>query len=279
MLNGETDYLKILKDELETRFQRNRLYSLRAFSRDLGISPSRLSDALSGRSGFSREAALQVAKRLGFGPDEQDYFATLAEARHSRSVRQREAASAKLESISQAHAVDQEYRQVQLDSFKVISDWHHFAILELTALSDFDSSSNWIAKRLGIHIFEVDQAVERLIRLKLLSKRNGTLSATDAKSATPSGVASEAIRNFHRQILEKAALQLQNQPVESREYSTNVLAIDRRKLPEAKSALKTFRRRFCRDLGESQEKDSVYCLSIQLFELTQPKTPISGALS
>jgi len=48
MIQKEGDYRKILRDELETRFQRNRHYSLRAFARDLGVTPARLSDALSG---------------------------------------------------------------------------------------------------------------------------------------------------------------------------------------------------------------------------------------
>ena len=43
-----------------------------------------------------------------------------------------------------------EYQQLQMDTFRVISDWYHFGILELTYLKSFKSDPRWIAKALGI---------------------------------------------------------------------------------------------------------------------------------
>ena len=45
---------------------------------------------------------------------------------------------------------------------------YHFAILELTRLSEFRADSRWIARVLDISVDEVNVALQRLIRLDLL---------------------------------------------------------------------------------------------------------------
>src|SRR2546430_13739191 len=56
-LLADTDYRRVLRKELESRCRTSPRYSLRAFARDLKISPSRLSEILSGKQGLSRAAA------------------------------------------------------------------------------------------------------------------------------------------------------------------------------------------------------------------------------
>ena len=45
-MNDNTDYIEIVKNEFERRKSKNKSYSLRAYARDLGISPSYLSKLL-----------------------------------------------------------------------------------------------------------------------------------------------------------------------------------------------------------------------------------------
>jgi len=260
--------VKILKDELEARFQKNRHYSLRAFARDIGVAPSRLSDALTGRAGFSSAVADQIAKKLGFGKEERDYFCALVEVKHARSQSMRKAAAEKLESLDKNASAAPDYRNIQMDAFKVVSDWYHFAILELSTLDTFDSDPADIAKRLGISKFEAEQAIDRLLRLELLERKKGKLIATDAQTASPSGVPSDSIKKFHTQVLGKAIQALQNQGVDERDFSTVFFTLDRSRLPEAKERLKKFRRSFTKEFSNSGKKESVYCLSTQLFDLT-----------
>ena len=270
MIHGETDYRKILRDELETRFQRNRHYSLRAFARDIGVTPARLSDALSGRAGFSHEVADLIAKKLGLGKEEREYFCTLVEMKHARSKNQRAAASEKLKVLS-AHTPS-DYQQMQMDSFKVISDWHHFAILELTGLDEFESSLQWIASKLGISLFSADQAVERLIRLDLLEKKKGKLVATEARTASPSGIPSDSIKKFHSQVLEKAITAIQTQGVDERDFGSTFMTIERARIPQAKEKIKKFRREFSDEFANKGKKESIYCLSTQFFDLSQTQS-------
>ena len=50
------DYRDILSDQFNVRRKVNARYSLRAFARDMSISPSRLSEVISGKGDLSRES-------------------------------------------------------------------------------------------------------------------------------------------------------------------------------------------------------------------------------
>ena len=87
--NNQTSCRVILQQTLFSKQQKNRRYSLRAFARDLKISPSFLSEVLNGKYGISKQLAGQIADRLGFNNEEIQHFCSLAdlEVTDSRSKR------------------------------------------------------------------------------------------------------------------------------------------------------------------------------------------------
>ncbi len=90
--NNQTSCRVILQQTLFSKQQKNRRYSLRAFARDLKISPSFLSEVLNGKYGISKQLAGQIADRLGFSSEENQHFCSLAdlEVTDSRSKRRSE---------------------------------------------------------------------------------------------------------------------------------------------------------------------------------------------
>ena len=259
------DYKVILKEELAARCRQNPRYSLRAFARDLKIAPSRLSEILSGKQGLSRPAAERIAKALGYAPAEIERFCDLVESLHARSRKNRDNARVRLKS-----QVPSETHQLHLDTFRAISDWYHFGILELINLSDFKSDPKWIGKRLGISEFEVQLALDRLLRLNLITRKGDKLRLTYANPFTPDDIPSDSVKKFHAQILMKAKDAMLLQPVEEREYGAEFIAIDREQLAEAKKALRDFQHKFCKRFSEdAQVKDGLYCLSLQFFDLLE----------
>lgn len=262
-----TNFRDILKRELETRCQRNPRYSLRSFARDLGISAPRLSHVLKGTYGLSRVAAEKLGRRLGWGPAEIESFVDLVESEHARSQAAREIAKGRLE---QRQAL---FSDLGIDAFRAISDWYHFALMELTRVKGFQSAAGWIARALGISSHEASGAVERLRRLELLEDRDGKLAATGNYFANAAGVPSEAVRNFHRQVLAKASDALTFQDVSERDFSALVLAIDEADLPRAKEFIKRFRDQFDSEFSKSPRPTRVYGLGIQLFALQEKNVP------
>ena len=263
------DYRMILKEELDSRCEQNPHYSLRAFARDLNLSPSRLSEILNRKQGLSRKAAAKIAEFLGFSGDEKEYFCDLVTSQHARSKNEREVAKIRLMK-NQAEA--DEYYQLQLDTFKVIADWYHVGILELIKLDDFVEDSKWIAKRLRITPIQAELAIERLLRVNLLERSEGKLIVKQNTGLLKGGMPSESIKKFHRQILNKAIEALVLQSIEEREFSVNILAIDKDDIDEAKNQIRKFQQKFCSNIKNKEKKDSLYCLSIQFFNLVRGRS-------
>ncbi len=265
------NYRTLLTEEFEKRTSRNSRYSLRSFARDIGISSSRLSEILNEKCGLSRNRALLIAKKLGLSGSEIERFGDLVEAEHGRSALRKEIAKKKL----QAKEIP-ENQQLQMDAFRIISDWYHYAILELTHLRGFKSDISWIAKNLNISVTEVQLALGRLERLELIEWQNNKLIAKESFLASPDGVPSDSLKKFHSQILDKIKDSIYLQTVEERNLSAIVLAFNSQNYTEATSRIKTFRREFNRDFGHDVAQknldlpDSVYCLAIQFFKITKP---------
>lgn len=258
------DYRDFLRAELESRCARNPRYSLRAYAKDLGLSAASLSLILNGKQGVSRQKAVRMAKALGFTQRETQQFCDQVDAFHARSRVLRIQARARLDEQDQGSTLT-------LECFQVISDWHHLAILELTEIDGFVSDPQWIARELGLSEKAVKLAIERLIKLELLEKKNGVLRQTSGFMATPSGIPSQTIKRFHQQILKKAETALFSQPLDARDFATLLFPVALEDLAWAKNELKTFRRKFLRRLANKKKKDRVYCLSTQFFHVHEDR--------
>jgi len=271
MVTASRTFKTIMKEEFEERCKRNSHYSLRAFARDLQISPSRISEIFADKMGLSRNNALKIAKKLGYSDSEIEIFLALVESEHGRGKRIKEKAKERLTELK----TDPAYNTIQLDTFKVISDWYHYAILELTYLKDFEYSASWISRRLGISETAAELALKRLIQLELLEEKNGTVLATEEFNASTSGIPSESLKKHHEQILDKAKSSVYGQTLDQRDLSAITLAIDSRRIPEAKELIKKFRREFNKLMTTSDQKDRVYCLAVQFFGLDDPTSNLS----
>lgn len=259
------DYRSVLKAELETRRARNPRFSLRAFAKRVGLSASFISDVMRDRRGLSLSAAAQIGERLGYSAYEKRLMRAMVEASESNDESSRKQARVFLDVA----------RELDKDPFTesavaTIADWHHFAILELTDVTGFNSDPKWIAGRLGITVREVERAIQALLDLKLLTRSEaGDLKTTDSFTSFPDHTPSEARREAHRQILKKALTAIDAQEFAERDFSTVTLKFDRAKMPEAKALISEFRRTLGRKLGIPAKGDSVYCLGVQLFRLDQ----------
>lgn len=264
MSTPQLTYRTFLEQEFIRRRRKNPSYSLRAFARDLEIPAPKLSQALRGIRGMSVVRARQITQKLHLSKSESDLFVSLVEAEHGRSE------SAKISARQNVQVLQKSagFGELSLELFQIIRDWYHFAILELTDVCDFEGTPSWIAKKLRIKPAEAKVALQKLLDFGLLKEdlKRGFIQ-TKADLATPSEIPSREIREHHSQILQQADLALQTTSVEERDFSAITMAIDSKRIEEAKSELRKFRRKFCADLQSAGEKDRVYCLGIQFFPL------------
>jgi uncharacterized protein (TIGR02147 family) len=260
-----TTYHDLLDEELERRKQLNEAYSLRAFARDLGISAPRLSLILNKKEGISVEVAIDLAQKLKLTEKKKEWFCSSVGSLHARSFNERNNFKQKVQKYKDEAKI---FSELHLEYFKVIADWYHFAILELTYLADFQNNSSWMAEMLGISMEEVDVALDRLKKLDLIIEKDGKLVDAFKFLATPNDVPSGSLKKFNTQLMKKAMEALYERDVLEREISSNILSIRKDQLPKFKEKLRDFRRELDHEASQQKEKDAVYCLSMQFYELT-----------
>jgi uncharacterized protein (TIGR02147 family) len=260
-----SSYHDLLKEIFEQRKQFNVTYSLRAFARDLGIPAPRLSLVLNKKEGLSVQSAMSIALRLKLSEQKTKWFCNSVGALHARGIKERSDYQQKIQDYKQEAKV---FSEIHLEYFKVIADWYHFAILELTYIDGFQNNSSWIAEMLGLQISEVEDALERMKNLDLIVEKDGKLTDVFKFLATPNDVPSASLKKFNSQLMKKAMEALYNQDVLDREIASNIFSIRKDHMPKFKEKLRDFRRELEHEASQAKDKDAVYCLSMQFYELS-----------
>lgn len=239
-------YHALLEEAFKARREKNPSYSLRAFSRSIGISVTTLSKVLRYQRTLSPKNIRKLASFLELSPFE-------TEALFPNKFKPAK------------NATSQE-RLLAEDEFKVISDWFYFAILNLAQTTKCRADAPWVAKRLGISSLEAHSAILRLERMGFLERKAGRLHRTVNPMRTTSGVPNTAIKKLHRQQLELARQAIYRVPLDKQDITSVTIAIDPAKIGVAKKKIEDFRN-YLADLLEEGEKKEVYLLSVQLFPL------------
>lgn len=251
------DFRLYLQGELSGRLKENPNYSLRQFAKLLAVDPSALVKLLKGDRPIGRLLIKRFGERIGLSPDEINEFISYQERNKSR----------KTDSAPSA----QEYQQITLDTFRLISDWHHYAILELIRVDSFVPDSRWISQALNIPISEVNFAIERMVRIGILEINESTgawIDHTEISTNIAKPYFDGAQKKLQKQILEKAIYALEHVPVSQRDQSSMTMAIDINLLPEAKEKIKQFRRELSRFLSRGQKRNQVYHLALSLYPVS-----------
>ncbi|MAF91947.1 MAG: hypothetical protein CL674_11820 [Bdellovibrionaceae bacterium] len=259
-------YLDILNNEWKSRRQMNPAYSLRAFAKDLGVAASGLSSILNGKQGISEKMARKISSGLGLNAKEEEVFVSLVNAKFHRSEKKKLEAQKK---IGERQRQAASFTSLSEDSFRLIADWYHFAILNVMTLDAFDGTKEFISEELGLDRGIITEGIERLLRVGLVNEEFGKFSLKERKNITTThDVASNALRNSHLQRMKLAANSLQKDPIDERDITFISMGIDKKKLPQAKEMITKFRRELAEFL-ESGEKNAVYNLNVQLIPLSR----------
>lgn len=240
------ELVKHIQNIFQERCRSNEQYSLRAFARSLGIPVSSLSEIMNGKRALSPKLALKLGKALNMSKEQ-------------------------IEAFTGQKTSEADYSMIALDSFYLISEGHHYAILQLMRSKTFRRDPKWIARRLKIEAQQVEQAIERLIRVGIIEvQADGTLKDITGGHTThlKSNFTNEQLRAFQIKALEKAIQSLKNDPIEVRDNTSMTMAISKAAIPFAKEEIKKFRRELTTKLEQFGEPDEVYQLAISLNPLS-----------
>lgn len=243
-----------MKRTFAARCRKNSSYSLRAFSRSLGMDSSTVSAVLKGKRPLTIKTAQKIVDGLG-----------ITNPAEAQKLVMGTFSIVKSEKLFN-------YTELALENAEAISSWQHFAILALLEIKDFKGQERGISERLNIPFGIVSECLSRLEKLGLITKKNDRWHLTGRNMTTPSQIPSAALREGHRQVILKAIHSLESDPVHLRDISGITMAVSKSRLAEAKSLIQDFRRQLSAFM-EVGNRDAVYRLNIQLFPLSQEKTP------
>jgi len=268
MLLQSENYREFLTAELVRRIKHNPRYSQRAFARQLKLSPGELSELLRGRRKLSLRSAIRVSKHLGLSPGETKHLLGLVQRENTDAVLAHETLT------HSDHPPSLQSHALSLDMFALVSEWYCFAILNLVECENFNSNEAWIARRLGLSLSQVRLALDRLERVGLISRDRQKIRVTPDYVISPEGIPSEAIRNYHKQILQKAIQALDVQTVEEREISGVTLSINPQNLGAMKRELSAFLDQMAEKYSGGKQRKEVYQCEVALFRLTERNEPL-----
>ena len=241
-----------LRNEFAARTRANPRYSLRSFSKSLKIDSSTLSALLRNK----RPLSVKTARRL---------LDTLEIA--DPQTRQRIFAETFVATPHDEDAAEDIYTEIDLATFATISAWEHFAILAVLEISLVRPDVNSIARALDIPAGTAMLALTRLEKLELVYNQFGRWRLTGRNLTTAHNIPNDALKLANRQNIEKALESLEKDSIAIRDITGITIAINARKIPEAKKRIAEFRRSLAKFL-EKGKKTAVYRLNLQLFPLT-----------
>lgn len=253
---GTGDMREFLREALAARCARNPRYSLRAFARQLGTDHSTLSQILRGRRPLAVRTIARYCDKLGVPAEIRDRF--IVAERHRRR-----------------HAATTPAGLTRLgrELSTLLSDWRHFAILELTRLGSFTPDSHWIARVLDATVDDVNIAVQRLLRF-------GLLQMTSDSEWTPTSPAvlvsldgfleaiASRLPSLHQAGGRGLAMPGDTRPADRAETT---IAVDSTRVDQAIEIMDRCRAEVTTLLASGDRKDDVYRLSISLVPVTVTK--------
>lgn len=268
MIYQFTSYSKFLAAELEKRKSANALYSLRSMSLQLGISPTTLSNVISGKKKFSEKTAEEVSKKLRLSLKESKYFQTMVHHENSQDQN--------LKQILESHLIIlnpllRKKFELEEDYFIVLSEWYHIAIMELTYVFPKKLDAKLVSEQLNIDLETAQSALTLLERLDLLEKKGESFIKTKKKFTFKSELANHAIRHFHRTMLGQAQTSLIEQTSKEKFIGSETFPLAIEDLDEAKDIIENCFQQLLKLSERSHQRKHIYHAGIQLFQLNRPK--------
>lgn len=256
------NFRTFLFEAFEQRRLKNAAYSMRAFARDIGLTPQNLDKIFQAKSGLSSAAALKIAGKLQMRKDQMERFIALVEVT-DRSQAVRSAAERRLAALD----VDESFEKVTDEEFDLFGDWMTLACCVLVDLDDFKKDMGWIAARLKISQADAEQAFERLFAAGFLREEaDGRWVRDSAKFSAFAGRASPSKRNYYRQLWNVAERSLDEAPVTQRHFAASLISLGEDDLAFAFQEIDSFHRTLISKIAARPGRaDRLYGFAAQFF--------------
>jgi uncharacterized protein (TIGR02147 family) len=269
------DPIEFLNSHFREKQKRNPKFSLRAWARQMGYqNPSLLFQVLKGERRLKMDLALKLAANLQLKGKALRYFELIVLARTCQTETERRVFESMLAKLRPRKFPP--LNNLSLDMFAAAADWYHWVILGMTELKDFNPDPAWIQERVEGDLDKrtIKTAWDRLLRLGLLVQlpdgRFSMASEEDNILFMQNEVPSEAIRQFHLQMIEKAKAAVTQQTVDERILRSSTISVKKEDLSKISEIIGEAHQKIL-ELSVKHEGDEIYQLNSQFFRVTKKK--------
>jgi uncharacterized protein (TIGR02147 family) len=269
-------YREALNAKLVDRMKANPRYSMRAFARDIGLSPSYLSQVLNGSRGLTTKKAPDVFKVLAFSAIDIRLFELEMKKEHSRAEKTKSTIQKQIDTTAQSHTA----RNIAPERFEKMSGWFSMVLLQLFFLKDAPVKSRekfwkFSAERLQVSESVIQATISIFLEMGLVQEQDRGYEPLHSTIWTNSKVPSQSIRNFHRQMIEQALASIESQSMDERSLRSLQVPILKSDIPKISDEVIRFSNMILRKYGrtESADAETIYGINFQVFRLIAANKP------
>lgn len=259
------NFNSLLLELFERKKDLNRSYSIRAFARDLNLSPSFVSRALRGEKSFSLKQLKLIFKILDIEKETQlklkSLFIIDKLGPEFKNLAQTKSPKSHLN-----------FKNLSQNKLSLLTRWYYIPVLELLTVSGSDITVPKMARRLGISYAMVQESIDALEKLNVLSKENGKYIRRTNLVRFASATSKPEIRQYHASMIEKAAEELKKTDGDAfnlRLITGITFGANLEALETAKGILNDAIHKAATILSEASDGGEVYQINLQLFPLTK----------
>jgi len=265
------DYRSFLKEWCAEQKKLKKGISYRWLSMRIGIrSSGYLSWVIAGKRNISLSLALELVKALKLKSTEGEYFITLVQFNQASDPDEKNHFFEQLNRIKPLAV-----KTIRDDQQQYYSQWYYAAIRELVSLYPITDNYRHAASLLAppIRPSEAKEALELLLRLKLITKNNnGIYQQTDKViSSSGSPIDPAIIHRYQNETIELARHATNRFPREERDISTVTMSINGDALKKIQKRAELFRLEVMGIARTCTHPDRIFQSNCQLFPLSKDK--------
>lgn len=237
------ELIAIIKKDLSDIKRKNPRYSLRAYSKRIGVGFGSLSDLLNLKRDLSPQLAKRILHTVSLDKEQMQRFAGLIERDLNKKV-----------------------TMLPQEAQVMVENWYYFAVLNLLELDFSPKTSFQISMRLGLPEATVRKSLVFLLKGGFLKKVNDGFVVITNSWKTSDGISSESGRKAHLEGLLLAQRALVKLPLETRDITSFVFNGNSKQIEKVRLETRKFLNRINKIMSIG-ELDSVYRFNTQLFPL------------
>ena len=263
-----TDYREYLRDfYLSGKNQNSEEFSFRALSRRFGFTSSNYFKLIIDKKRhLGKKSISSVALALGLKKVEQEYFAHLVYFDKAKESVERNYHYGKIVQLRS----NKDVATLTDSQLGLYEQWYTPLIRELVTGKAVDSLNYaTIANALiePIHHKQVHHAIDQLLKLQLLTIKDGYYQQTGSIIDSGNEVSSFAVKTFHKKMLTFATQSIDTVSREQREISSITMKVSAQGYEAIKKRMQQFRAEILQMVHDDCGGETLGQLNMQLFPL------------